>query len=113
MLYMLGLTLTDQARFGWEKDRAATYEAALDCATRALTEFWLAHDCAWQNSCKAFDLSGNDRRPMDCRSASATLAPARHPSTGLQALRQYLGLYDPADRTHRLTRRRSGRPSDD
>ena len=37
MLYMLGLTLTDQARFGWEKDRAATYEAALDCATRALT----------------------------------------------------------------------------
>jgi adenylate cyclase len=36
MLYMLGLTLTDQARFGWEKDRAGTYEAALDCATRAL-----------------------------------------------------------------------------
>jgi adenylate cyclase len=35
-LYMMGLTLTDQARFGWEKDRAATYEAALDCATRAL-----------------------------------------------------------------------------
>jgi TolB-like protein/Flp pilus assembly protein TadD len=35
-LYLLGLTLTDQARFGWEKDRAATYEAALDCATRAL-----------------------------------------------------------------------------
>jgi TolB-like protein/class 3 adenylate cyclase/tetratricopeptide (TPR) repeat protein len=37
-LYILGLTLTDQARFGWEKDRAATYEAALDCATRALAE---------------------------------------------------------------------------
>jgi adenylate cyclase len=36
VLYMLGLTLTDQARFGWEQDRAATYEAALDCATRAL-----------------------------------------------------------------------------
>jgi adenylate cyclase len=36
VLYMLGLTLTDQARFGWEKDRDATYEAALDCATRAL-----------------------------------------------------------------------------
>jgi adenylate cyclase len=35
-IYMLGLTLTDQARFGWEKDRAATYEAALDCANRAL-----------------------------------------------------------------------------
>ena len=35
-LYMLGFTLTDQARFGWEKDRAASYEAALDCATRAL-----------------------------------------------------------------------------
>ena len=35
-LYLLGLTLTDQARFGWEKDRAATYEAAMDCATRAL-----------------------------------------------------------------------------
>ena len=37
-LYMLGLTLTDQARFGWEKDRAATYQSALDCATRALAE---------------------------------------------------------------------------
>jgi TolB-like protein len=35
-LYMLGLTLTDQARFGWEKDRAATYEAAMDCARKAL-----------------------------------------------------------------------------
>ena len=33
---MLGLTLTDQARFGWEKDRAATYEAAVDCAAKAL-----------------------------------------------------------------------------
>jgi tetratricopeptide (TPR) repeat protein len=37
-LYLLGLTLTDQARFGWEKDRAATFEAALDCAARALAE---------------------------------------------------------------------------
>jgi TolB-like protein len=35
-LYMLGLTLTDQARFGWEKDRAATYDAAMDCAKKAL-----------------------------------------------------------------------------
>jgi tetratricopeptide (TPR) repeat protein len=35
-IYMLGLTLTDQARFGWEKDRTATYEAALNCATKAL-----------------------------------------------------------------------------
>jgi len=35
-LYLLGLTLTDQARFGWEKDRAATFDAALDCANRAL-----------------------------------------------------------------------------
>jgi adenylate cyclase len=35
-LYLLSLTLTDQARFGWEKDRAATFEAALDCADRAL-----------------------------------------------------------------------------
>jgi len=35
-LFMLGLTLTDQARFGWVKDRAASYDAALDCATRAL-----------------------------------------------------------------------------
>jgi tetratricopeptide (TPR) repeat protein len=33
---MLGLTLTDQARFGWEKDRAATYDAAMDCAKKAL-----------------------------------------------------------------------------
>lgn len=35
-LYLLGLTLTDQARFGWEKDEAATYQAALNCADRAL-----------------------------------------------------------------------------
>jgi len=35
-LFLLGLTLTDQARFGWEKDQAATYQAALDCANRAL-----------------------------------------------------------------------------
>jgi adenylate cyclase len=35
-LYLLGLTLADQARFDWEKDRAATFEAALDCANRAL-----------------------------------------------------------------------------
>lgn len=37
-LYLLGLTLTDQARFGWERDRATTFEAALDCAARALAE---------------------------------------------------------------------------
>jgi adenylate cyclase len=37
-LYLLGLTLTDQARFGWEKDRAATFEAALDCAAKAIAE---------------------------------------------------------------------------
>jgi adenylate cyclase len=37
-LYILALTLIDQARFGWEKDRAATYEAALNCATRAMAE---------------------------------------------------------------------------
>jgi TolB-like protein len=35
-LFLLGLTLTDQARFGWENDREATYEAALECARRAL-----------------------------------------------------------------------------
>jgi len=35
-LVFLGYTLTDQARFGWEQDRAATYEAALKCAARAL-----------------------------------------------------------------------------
>jgi adenylate cyclase len=35
-IYMLGLTLTDQARFGWEKDRSAAYEGALNCATKAL-----------------------------------------------------------------------------
>jgi hypothetical protein len=29
-LYVLGFTLADQGRFGWEKDRAASCEAALD-----------------------------------------------------------------------------------
>jgi len=35
-LHMLGLTLVDQVRFGWVKDDASTYEAALECAARAL-----------------------------------------------------------------------------
>jgi TolB-like protein/class 3 adenylate cyclase len=35
-LRMLGFTLTDQVRFGWEKNEATTYEAALECAARAL-----------------------------------------------------------------------------
>ncbi|GIQ79003.1 adenylate/guanylate cyclase domain-containing protein [Bradyrhizobium sp. RD5-C2] len=35
-LYLLGLTLTDQARFGWAKDEDEAYQAALDCADRAL-----------------------------------------------------------------------------
>jgi tetratricopeptide (TPR) repeat protein len=35
-LCMLGFTLTDQARFGWKKDQATAYEAALECAARAL-----------------------------------------------------------------------------
>src|SRR5258705_10493803 len=35
-LSLLGFTLTDQARFGWEKDEATTYEAALQCAARPL-----------------------------------------------------------------------------
>jgi adenylate cyclase len=35
-LFILGFTLTDQVRFGWAKDQATTYEAALECAARAL-----------------------------------------------------------------------------
>ena len=35
-LGMLGFTLTDQVRFGWEKDQTTTYEAAMECAARAL-----------------------------------------------------------------------------
>src|SRR4029453_18575684 len=35
-LAILGFTLTDQARFDWEKDQATTYEAALECAARAV-----------------------------------------------------------------------------
>jgi TolB-like protein/class 3 adenylate cyclase len=35
-LLFLGFTLVDQARFGWVADAAAAYEAALDCADRAL-----------------------------------------------------------------------------
>jgi TolB-like protein/class 3 adenylate cyclase len=35
-LLILGFTLADQARFGWVADPAAAYEAALDCADRAL-----------------------------------------------------------------------------
>jgi TolB-like protein len=35
-LSLLGFTLTDQVRFGWRKDKTTTYEAAVECATRAL-----------------------------------------------------------------------------
>jgi tetratricopeptide (TPR) repeat protein len=35
-LSLLGFTLTDQVRFGWETGEATTYEAALDCAARGL-----------------------------------------------------------------------------
>jgi TolB-like protein/class 3 adenylate cyclase len=35
-LLILAFTLVDQARFGWVADAAAAYEAALDCADRAL-----------------------------------------------------------------------------
>jgi adenylate cyclase len=35
-LSLLGFTLTDQVRFGWERDETTTYEAALACADRAL-----------------------------------------------------------------------------
>ena len=36
-LAQLGLTLIDQARFGWVKDEASAYEAALECAARAFS----------------------------------------------------------------------------
>jgi tetratricopeptide (TPR) repeat protein len=40
----LGYTLIDQVRFGWEKDPATTYEAALECAAQDLAadpnSFW-------------------------------------------------------------------------
>jgi tetratricopeptide (TPR) repeat protein len=35
-LSLLGFTLTDQVRFGWRKDETTAYEAAVECATRAL-----------------------------------------------------------------------------
>jgi adenylate cyclase len=35
-LCLLGYTLIDQARFGWEKDKAKAFEAALECAARDL-----------------------------------------------------------------------------
>ena len=35
-LLILGFTLVDQARFSWVADAAAAYQAALDCADRAL-----------------------------------------------------------------------------
>jgi TolB-like protein len=34
--YLLGLTLTDQVRFGWEGGAATTYETAVECAARIL-----------------------------------------------------------------------------
>jgi len=75
-LSLLGFTLTDQARFGWEKDEATTYEAALQCAARALAVdpdsgdayvalgytrlFQRRHDEALAAGEKAIALSPND-----------------------------------------------------
>jgi TolB-like protein/class 3 adenylate cyclase/Flp pilus assembly protein TadD len=43
-LCLLGYTLIDQVRFGWQKDPATTYEAALECAAQDLAadpnSFW-------------------------------------------------------------------------
>jgi adenylate cyclase len=36
-LHLLGFTVTDQVRFGWQGDETTTYEAALELAARALT----------------------------------------------------------------------------
>jgi len=35
-LCLLGFTLTDLVRFGWQETQATTYEAALECAARAM-----------------------------------------------------------------------------
>ena len=77
-LVQLGWTLTDQARFGWEQDRAATYEAALRCTVRALAAdpdcgeaytvigyvriFQRRHDEALEAGEKAVALCPNGRR---------------------------------------------------
>ena len=37
-LGLLGFVLTDQARFGWEKDEATTYEAALELCSRSVID---------------------------------------------------------------------------
>jgi adenylate cyclase len=36
-LHLLGFTVTDQVRFGWQRDETTSYEAALELAARALT----------------------------------------------------------------------------
>jgi len=52
-LMILGYTLVDQARFGWVVDAAAAYQAALDCADRALladpqsSEAYMIRGYAW------------------------------------------------------------------
>ncbi|MBS0527057.1 MAG: hypothetical protein JSS04_25745 [Proteobacteria bacterium] len=52
-LLILGFTLVDQARFGWVADAAAAYDAALDCADRALradpqsSEAYMIRGYAW------------------------------------------------------------------
>jgi len=52
-LLILGFTLVDQARFGWVEDVAAAYQAALDCADRAMmadpqsSEAYMIRGYAW------------------------------------------------------------------
>jgi len=46
-LMQLSLTLTDEVRFGWAADGATTYEAALECATKALAVDPNCHEAYW------------------------------------------------------------------
>jgi adenylate cyclase len=46
-LMQLSLTLTDEVRFGWSADGATTYEAALECATKALAVDPNCHEAYW------------------------------------------------------------------
>src|SRR6185295_18576627 len=78
-LFLLGLTLTDQARFGWENDREATYEAALECARRALAA---DPNCgeAYQSSAMSvhFSVATTRRWPLERRrSPSVQAGPPR------------------------------------
>jgi adenylate cyclase len=76
-LLILGFTLVDQARFGWVADEAAAYEAALDCADRALLADPQSSD-AYMIRGYAWTFLGRHGEATEAGEKAVALSPSSH-----------------------------------